>query len=132
MKQTMVMAVARFLRLALSGCGASFTAQRLPTTQLDKINGLVVNQNVPYELFAIFPATSESLEVTYERASVLLPSADEVYVINYSGQMFTSRSLEVELHPDTTVKSVKVDSRATVEESLNNIAAAATQAGELR
>jgi hypothetical protein len=132
MSRIPIIIAAGLLFAILAGCGATLTTQRLPTTQLDKVNGLAVNHNVPYELIAIFPTEAGSTEVTYERAIALLPSADEIYVINFSGQLFTSRSLEVELHPDTTVKRVKIDSKATIDEGLNNLTEAATQVGELR
>ncbi len=91
----------------LAGCAALET-RRLATSDLSEIDGLAVNQTVPYGLVALFPEVPGSSAIAREAGTAMLPSPQELYVVDYTGALFTSRTLEVELYPDTTVKRVKM------------------------
>lgn len=113
----------------VTGCGATLSTKRVRIGDSKaSLNGLVVNQKVPYSTITVVPTSAEGKAFEEFETSMMLPSREEVYVVGYRGQFFTSRTLEVELHPDTTIKRVKVASEAQTEQMFNDLTTAATQA----
>lgn len=121
------------LPLVLGGCGATLLVNRMPAdADAKRLDGLVVNQNEPHSVIAVFPKMPGGSDLAEFRASMMLPSNKELYVIGYRGQLFTTRNLEVELHPDTTLKRVKVGSEAFTEEAFADLTSAAAGAAGIK
>lgn len=116
--------------LALS-CSAKLEVCRVPVEELSKINGLVVNHGEQHEVIAVFPKKPDDRhKLSESKTQVFLPSATEVHEIDYSGALFSTRRLEVELHPYSTLKRVKVTSSSSVDSDLTALAAATKSAAE--
>lgn len=116
-----------------AGCGATLSAHRmaLPATS-KRLSGLAVNQNVPHTVIAVFPKGADADETAVYETRQMLPSWKELYVVGYRGQLFTTRELQVELHPNTTLKRVKVGSEAQTEQLFTDLTNVATQATAIR
>ena len=59
----------------------------------------------------------------------MVPSTREMYVVNYTGALFFSNELQVELYPSTTLKRVKITSDPQVDDALKALADSATNVG---
>jgi hypothetical protein len=117
------------LAILAAGCGATLTAHRKPIADANKcLDGLVVNQNTPHKVVAVFATSVHSDRLDEIETDTMLPSEAEVYVLGYRGALFATRSLNVELHPDTSVKSVKFGSEAQTEQAFKDLTSAAATA----
>jgi len=118
----------------LSGCGATLKTNRIPYSKIKKVDkGLAVNQPTPHEIIVIFPEVSVSKnKLVQQKTRQFLTSSTELYTINYSGALFATRQLEVDLHWDSSPKRVKVSSAQEIPAALEDLAAASKSAGEIR
>lgn len=106
---------------ALLGCVADLQVRRIPREMADQAKGLVVQTNVPHELVAVFPKEPGSRELDTQVAAAMLPSTKDYYELNYCGALFRTTELKVELHPDSTVKKVEMNSTLQLADQLGAI-----------
>lgn len=121
------------LGVTITSCGAQLNVRRLPATpkSLGKVSGLVVNHNAPHEVIAVFPEKPGSTKtLAQKKTQAFFASATEVQEIDYSGAMFATRRLEVELHPDSSLKRAKISSTSSLGDDLSSLASAAKTYGE--
>lgn len=120
--------LALLIATVLPGC-SSLDIERIAAPEPgDCVPGLVVNVNTPHQVVALFEPEPGARPVRVATRE-LLPSMSEYYAIDYTGGLFTTRELQVELHPDSTLKRVKLASEVEAEEQLTGIAEALTGVG---
>lgn len=116
--------------LSLSSCGAQLNVRRIPAGQLDQVQGLVLNQNAPQEVVAVFPSAPGSKELVERRTTAFFASTNEYVELQYEGALFATRGLEVELHPDSSLKRAKITSTSTLASDLEGLTEATTSIRE--
>jgi len=107
--------------VALGGCAAKLSVRRIPREAASQAKGLVVQTNVPHDIVAIFPKSLGNLALDTEDARAMLPSPKDYYELNYCGALFRSAELKVELHPDTTIKKVEMNSNLQLADQLGAV-----------
>ncbi|MBX3305914.1 MAG: hypothetical protein KF751_07655 [Nitrospira sp.] len=109
--------------LILSGCGAKLNVSRVPLPYSEPcICGLVVSHMEPHIAYAIFPELPGSKTIQVQSARVMLPSADEAYVIGYRSGLFSSRELTIALNNDGSLQGVKLTGELGAAKALDAIA----------
>jgi hypothetical protein len=117
------------VQLALAGCYSAIATRRVPIARQGEIAGLAVNHNTAHRVIAVFPKSMGSRDLTIEQTTAMLPERGTLYEVNYTGALFRSRELKVELHADTTLKKIELNDVLSLPEDLAALreAAAAVQ-----
>jgi len=104
-------ALTSILLLSLS-CAAGVQTRRIDAkAPTPKPGGLVVNHKTPQRVIAIFPEEPGSQTLATKTTIMALPDPNELYVLDFSGALFRTVSLDVELLEDGTLKHVRLDSK---------------------
>ncbi len=115
------------LALLMPACGARLKTRRIPVGDVESadVSGLVVNHNDVHEIVAAFRETpAQDAKIRTLSTVAFFTSATELYEVDYSGALFATRRLEVELHPDASLKRAKITSTSSSAADLETLAAA--------
>lgn len=102
------------LSIALLGCGSMSVVR---TKDRNAVDGLRVQVPVPHRVIAVFRTSDSKTAVQESQAS--LPEKGVFYDLNFSGALFATRSLNVEI-ADGMLKSYSFASDANIDEGLSS------------
>jgi hypothetical protein len=129
MKCVTTLVLAFSIVAGLGACAAQVSMYRVPASQIDSIDGLVVNHSAPYNLAAVFPVVEGGQKLVTLQTKTFCASDSELCEIHFRGAAFASNKLEVELHPDSSLKRVKAGSTSTAADQVGALMLATKEVG---